>query len=185
MKVGLFFGSFNPVHCGHLAIAQAFLNQASLDELWWIVSPQNPHKSPLELAPFHHRLAMTKIALKNFPKHHISDIEESLPKPSYTIDTLHALEKQFPQNNWVLLMGSDSWNRLPTWKKGDCIENEYSIFVYPRTGDFEIRPGRYHLLEGTFHDISSTQIRNEIQHEEYTDAIDTLVLRYIQENKLY
>ena len=185
MRIGLFFGSFNPIHYGHLAIAQAFLRQASLDELWWIISPQNPHKSPLELAPFHHRLAMTKIALKNFPKHHISDFEESLPKPSYTIDTLHALEKQFPQNNWVLLMGADSWNRLPTWKKGDCIENEYPIFIYPRTGNLEIRPGRHHLLEGTFHDISSTQIRNKIQREEYTDAMDITVLRYIQEHKLY
>ena len=185
MKIGLFFGSFNPVHCGHLAIAQAFLTQARLDQLWWIISPQNPHKSPIELAPFSHRLAMMKIALSHQPDQIISDVEEAMPKPSYTIDTLAFLEKQFPQNHWVLLMGSDSWNRLPTWKKGDEIENKYSIFVYPRTGEHEIRTGSYHLLAGTFHDVSSSHVRKEIQNQENSDCIDPMVLQYIQDHQLY
>lgn len=185
MTVGLFFGSFNPVHCGHLAIAQAFLTQARLDQLWWIISPQNPHKSPLELAPFHHRLAMIKIALKKIPEHHISDVEETLPKPSYTINTLHFLEKQFPQNHWVLLMGSDSWNRLPTWKQGNVIEDKYSIFVYPRVGELEMRKGKCQLLQGVFHAISSTLIRNEIQNQKKTTYLDPKVLQYIQDHQLY
>jgi len=185
VKIGLFFGSFNPVHNGHLAIAKAFLSQAGLDQLWWIVSPQNPHKSPNELAPFHHRLAMTKIALSHCLEYHISDIEETLPKPSYTIDTLNHLNKKFPQNNWILLMGADSWNHLPTWKKGDFIENNYPIFIYPRTENLELRKGNFHLLEGFFHDISSTEIRNAIQSKTFIDSLNPVVLRYIQEHQLY
>lgn len=185
MKIGLFFGSFNPIHHGHLSIARAFQNQAHLDQLWWIVSPQNPHKSFIELAPFSHRLEMIKIALSHQPDQIISDVEETMPKPSYTIDTLTFLENQFPQNHWVLLMGSDSWNRLPTWKKGDVIEDKYSIFVYPRVEELEMRKGKCHLLEGTFHDISSTLIRNEIQNQKKTTYLDTKVLQYIQDHQLY
>ena len=185
MKIGLFFGSFNPIHHGHLLIAQAFQKQARLDQLWWIVSPQNPHKSPLELASFSHRLAMAKIALSHYPEYYISDIEETLPKPSYTIDTLTFLEKQFPHHHWILLMGTDSWNSLPSWKQGNIIEDKYPVFVYPRNGELEMRKGRCHLLKGTFHDISSTLIRNELHDQKKTNYLDPKVWEYIQEHQLY
>jgi nicotinate-nucleotide adenylyltransferase len=184
-RVGLFFGSFNPVHQGHLAIAKAFKTQAKLDALWWVLSPQNPHKSISELAPFEHRRKMLALVIHE-DADWICDIEAHLPLPSFTINTLEALSAEFPNKEWVLLLGEDSWNNLPTWKQGDVIENNYPIFVYPRQELNTIRQGKMTMISGSFHSISSTEIRNCIRTKNPSHcAILPEVADYIITNQLY
>jgi len=184
-RIGLYFGSFNPVHTAHIQMAQTFLDAAQLDEIWWVLSPQNPHKSPLILAPFHHRCNMLKLALKELP-FSVCEIENQLPFPSYTIHTLHTLNMQFPDVAFILLMGEDSWNALPTWKQGDEIERDFEIFVYKRFENTSLRMGRYHLLNAPLLDMSSTKIREGIQQRDLQIAgLLPVVKQYIEENKLY
>ncbi len=187
MTIGLFFGSFNPVHIGHLQLAKAFFEQTQMDELWWILSLQNPHKNPMDLAPFEHRMHMLRDAVQE-PHFTVSDFESHLPSPSYTIDTLSALKEKYPSYHWKILMGQDSWNALPTWKCGDAIENQFEIWVYGRPESLEWRNGSHHVLACTPMPISSTSIRNQIQSGvDPTTVSDVLpiTLSYIKENQLY
>lgn len=187
MVIGLFFGSFNPLHKGHLKLADTFYNQTQMDELWWMVSPQNPHKSPLELAPFEHRLHMLRDAIQT-AHYVVSDFEAYLPTPSFTIDTLTALCNQFPVHQWKILMGQDSWNALPTWKSGSDIENQFDIWVYGRPGATEWRSGKYHPLHFEPLPISSTGIRAQIQSKvplEKMDDILPITQTYIKQHQLY
>jgi nicotinate-nucleotide adenylyltransferase len=187
MTIGLFFGSFNPVHLGHLQLAKAFFDQTIMDELWWMISPQNPHKNPVDLAPFEHRMHMLRDAVQ-YPHFTVSDFESHLPTPSYTIDTLSALKTKFPNYQWKILMGQDSWNALPTWKCGDTIENQFEIWVYGRPESKEWRNGNHHVLTHTPLPISSTKIRNQIQSGVSTATISEILpitQSYIRENQLY
>jgi cytidyltransferase-like protein len=118
MMIGLFFGSFNPIHQGHLMVLRYWLNETPLHQIWLIVSPQNPHKSPEDLAPAQDRLVMTQLAIQSESRLHASDIEFFLPRPSYTIDTLRHLQTQYPTYEWCLLLGADTFATLPTWKEG-------------------------------------------------------------------
>lgn len=161
MTVGLFFGSFNPLHRGHLQLAEAFYEAANVDEIWWMLSPQNPHKSPEILAPFKDRWNMLRDALDK-PYFIPSDFESHLPTPSYTINTLHALKENFPSHNWKILMGQDSWNNLPTWKNGKSIETHFDIWVYTRPNESPFRSGKYTALDLTPWDISSSDIRHRL-----------------------
>ena len=131
-KVGLFFGSFNPIHVGHLILANHVVNHSDLDEIWFVVSPQNPHKKKASLLPEHHRLAIVKEAIDDNPNFRASDIEFKLSKPSYTVDTLAYLKELHPTHQFALIMGEDNLRSFHKWKNYEVILEQYFIIVYPR-----------------------------------------------------
>lgn len=133
-RVGLFFGSFNPVHIGHLVIANYMANFTKLEEVWFVVSPQNPFKEKKSLGNMYDRLEMVNLALENSDKLRASDIEFHLPQPSYTIDTLTHLSERYPNHEFVLIMGEDNLAGLHKWKNADILLRDYKIAVYPRPG---------------------------------------------------
>lgn len=131
-KIGLYFGTFNPIHIGHLIIANHLAEYTDLDQVWFIVSPQNPHKKRDTLLEDYHRLAMVKIAVEDNAKLSASDIEFNLPKPSYTSNTLAYLLEKYPDKKFALIMGEDNLRTLHKWKNYEHILSEHDIFVYPR-----------------------------------------------------
>lgn len=132
MKIGLYFGTFNPIHVGHLVIANYMADFTNLDQVWLIVSPHNPLKEKSTLLTDLHRLALVKIAIDDNPKLRASDIEFSLPKPSYTATTLAYLKEKYPQHNFALIMGEDNLRTLHKWYNHDVILKNHTIYVYPR-----------------------------------------------------
>jgi nicotinate-nucleotide adenylyltransferase len=136
-NVGLFFGSFNPVHTGHMILANFMATQTELDEVWLVVSPQNPFKNQKTLARDHDRAHLVHLAIGNTPKLRLSKVEFDLPKPSYTIDTLAVLRDSYPRYRFSLIMGSDNLVSLPKWKNADIILRDYRIDVYRRPGSTE------------------------------------------------
>jgi nicotinate-nucleotide adenylyltransferase len=132
LKTGLFFGSFNPIHIGHLIIGSHMVNFTDLKQLWFVVSPQNPLKAKNELLNDFQRLEMVRLGIGDDKQLHVSDIEFELEKPSYTINTLLRLEEKYPEREWVLIMGSDTVNTLPKWKNYEQLVNNYEIYIYPR-----------------------------------------------------
>ena len=132
MKIGLFFGTFNPVHTGHLIIAEYFVEQTDLKEVWFVISPQNPLKDKSKLLADHHRLALLKIAVEDNPKFKVTDIEYKMSKPSFTIKTLAYLSEKHPDRKFVLLMGSDNLLTFHKWMNYEQILKYYEIYVYPR-----------------------------------------------------
>lgn len=134
LKVGLYFGSYNPIHIGHLAIANYMVEYTDLDQLWFVVSPQNPFKKKENLLADYHRLEMVERAIENDDRFRASNIEFNMPKPSYTIDTLAWLQERFPNYSFSILMGSDNLESFPKWKNYEMIVENYGIIVYPRPG---------------------------------------------------
>ena len=133
-KIGLFFGSFNPIHIGHLIIANYMANYTELDKVWLVVSPQNPFKKYGDLVNTYDRLEMAKLATDNSDSIKVSDVELKLPQPSYTIDTLTYLKEKYPQHEFAIIMGSDNLASLHKWKNYKLILRDYRVFVYPRPG---------------------------------------------------
>lgn len=163
-KVGLFFGSFNPVHIGHMVIANYFVEYADLEEVWFIVSPQNPFKKKSTLLQEYHRLELLRLAIDDDPRLRVSDIEFSMPKPSYTVDTLAYLGEKY-DHEFILIMGSDQLKNLHRWKNIDVIHEFYRIFVYPRPG-FEkdaIDQPNVKVFDVPLMEISSSFIRKAIK----------------------
>lgn len=166
MKTGLFFGSFNPVHIGHMIIADYMATRTELAEVWLVVSPQNPFKKPGSLAPDYDRLHLVQLATENHPHLQASDVEFSLPKPSYTIDTLTVLRDRYPERDFALIMGGDNLTTLPKWKNADILLREYDIHVYNRPGH---PPGeladhpRVTFHEAPLMHLSATWIRQAIR----------------------
>jgi len=161
-RIGLYFGSFNPVHNGHLAIAEYMLKYAPIDELWFVLSPQNPLKNPEELWSNEKRFELLKTAITGHSKMSISTIEWDMPKPSYTIDTLKKLSKIFPNVEFSILMGADNLEHIERWKSFEEILNHYKIFVYPRPNAVEnqhFQHSNITVFDAPLMDISSTQIR--------------------------
>ena len=132
MKIGLYFGTFNPIHVGHLVIANYMADYTDLDQVWLVVSPQNPLKEKSTLLTDYHRLALVKIAIDDNPKLRASDIEFHLPKPSYTATTLAYLKEKYPKNEFALIMGEDNLRTLHKWQNHDNILKNHKIYVYPR-----------------------------------------------------
>src|SRR5258705_12497974 len=130
MKIGLFFGSFNPIHVGHLIIANHILNETAIQKLWLIVSPQNPLKKEGSLLKAYDRLHLVKIATENDQRIKVSDFEFNLPKPSYTINTLTYLKEKYPGNTFSIIMGSDSFQNLHNWKNFEVLIKNYQILIY-------------------------------------------------------
>mgnify|MGYP003405501765 CR=1 FL=1 len=135
MKIGLFFGSFNPIHTGHLIIANYMANHTNLDRVWFVVSPHNPLKEKRDLINVYDRLEMAKLATEHTSNIEVCDIELQLSQPSYTINTLTYLREKYPQHQFALIMGSDNLNSLRKWKNYELILRDYAIYVYPRPDD--------------------------------------------------
>ena len=174
MKVGIYGGSFNPIHNGHIALAEAFLRQAELDEVWFMVSPQNPLKANARLLDDEIRFKMVQKVLKHKRNLIACDYEFHLPKPSYTWDTLQRLSNDFPQHQFTLLIGSDNWTAFDRWYHHEDILQNYKIVIYPRLGD-EIGknelPDSVSLLNAEFINISSTEIRERIANGKSIDHL--------------
>ncbi len=165
MKIGLYFGSFNPVHNGHLIIASHALNETDLQQIWLVVSPQNPLKPANSLLNEYNRLYMVNIALDGETKIKSSTIEFNLPKPSYTVDTLAYLEEKYPQHTFSIIMGSDSFRNLSKWKNPEIILRKCHLYIYIRPG-FEMTETSetgITILNAPLLDISSTRIRSLIK----------------------
>ena len=165
MNIGLYFGSFNPIHIGHLIIANHVVSNTNLKQLWFVVSPQNPSKPSSVLLNEYHRLHLVKKAIEDNNKFKASDIEFKLPKPSYTIDTLTHLKEKYPIHNFTVIMGSDSFTNLKNWKNYQLILRDYDIVIYKRPG-FEIDNNlndRITILNAPLLEISATAIRENIK----------------------
>lgn len=163
MEIGLYFGSFNPIHTGHLIIANHVRQQAGLSQVWMVVSPQNPLKPSAGLLNEFHRLALVQLAIDDEPGLKASDIEFRLPRPSYTADTLAYLPEKYPQHQFSIIMGSDSFQNLPKWKNPDYILKHHKVYVYKRPG-FEITPAENVIvLNAPLLEISATHIRELIR----------------------
>ncbi|MDR1593740.1 MAG: nicotinate-nucleotide adenylyltransferase [Prevotellaceae bacterium] len=190
-NVVIFSGSFNPIHIGHLAIANYVVEFTGANEFLFVVSPHNPFKSKSELAGFHHRLNMVKIAFEGLDLPiAVSDIENTLPQPSYTINTLNALSEKYPGKNWSLLIGADNLVNFHLWKDSAKIIEQHRLLVYPRAG-FDYNDEFYEKnnavkLNAPIMEISSTFIRNNISKGHNLKALlPNGVYEYIHEHGLY
>lgn len=189
-KIGLFFGSFNPVHVGHMIIANFMATQTDLDEVWLVVSPQNPLKTNTSLAKDYDRLHLVQLAIGDNPKLRASNIEFNLPKPSYTIDTLTYLKEKFPSGKeFVLIMGGDNLATLHKWKNYELLLEEYKIYLYKRpkvnAGEFENHPS-VKVFEAPLLDISATYIRNCIASGKSVQyLVPEPVFNYLEVGTLY
>jgi nicotinate-nucleotide adenylyltransferase len=166
MKIGLYFGSFNPVHIGHLIIANHIINNTDLKKIWFVISPQNPLKLSKTLLNEYQRLHLVRLAIEDDNNLKASDIEFTLPRPSYTIDTLTYLREKYPQHQFAIIMGSDSFQNIYKWKNYQQLIDNNKIIIFKRPG-FEIKktyPSLIILDNAPLLDISSTTIRNLINN---------------------
>lgn len=189
MRIGLFFGSFNPIHNGHLAIAATMVEKGGLDKLCFVVSPHNPLKDKGILLDDQLRFEMVKLAISNNSRYEASDVEFHLTKPSFTINTLDYLKTQYPDDEFILIMGSDNYIHLDKWKDYNRLLCEYRFFVYPRPG-FDAKglgfEGNITLIEAPLMDISSTSIRKAlVMGEEVDSYLPSSVYTFIKEHRLY
>jgi nicotinate-nucleotide adenylyltransferase len=167
MKIGLYFGSFNPVHIGHLIIANHAVNETELNQVWFVVSPQNPFKQSASLLNEYHRLHLIKSAIDGQNNLRASNVEFNLPRPSYTVDSLAYLKEKYPEHEFSILMGSDGFQTLNKWKNADVIIKNHKLFIYKRPG-FEIikiSGANVHILDAPMLEISSTHIRELIKNK--------------------
>lgn len=168
MKVGLFFGTYNPIHVGHLVIANHMAEHTDLDRVWMVVTPQSPFKKKQSMLANNHRLELVYLATKDYPKLQHSDIEFGLPQPNYTIDTIVYLEEKYPELEFALIMGEDNLNSLPKWKNHQILLERYPIYVYPRkvisTPSHPLENvGRITRVDAPLMELSSTFIRSSIK----------------------
>lgn len=165
MKIGLYFGSFNPVHMGHLIIASHAVNETDLNQVWFVVSPQNPFKQSSTLLNEYHRLHLVKSSIDGENNLRASSVEFNLPKPSYTVDTLAYLKEKHPEHEFAILMGSDGFQNLHKWKNYELIVKEHPIYIYKRPGFdvAETHGARVQVLDAPLLEISSTHIRELIK----------------------
>lgn len=190
MKIGLYFGSFNPIHVGHAIIAQHMLNFTDLSKIWFVISPHNPLKDKASLAKDHDRLHLVRLAIEDNPKFHASDIEFKLPQPSYTVDTLARLKEKYPQHEFSLIMGADNLMSFTKWKNYEYILKHYTIYVYKRP-QFELLSPllphqNIHILDTALLDISSTWIRELIRTGKSIEyLVSNPVFQYLSTSHLY
>lgn len=189
MKTGLFFGSFNPIHTGHLIIANYLANYTSLDEVWLVVSPHNPLKEKSGLGNMYDRLEMARLATEQTEYLRVSDIEFSLPQPSYTVDTLAFLEEKYPDKKFVLIMGADNLVSLKKWKNYEVLLKNYQIYVYPRPGanteEWKDHPA-ITFTDTPLMEISSTFIRRSIKESKNVQFfLPDQVIAFIESKGMY
>ncbi len=189
-QTGLFFGSFNPVHTGHLILANYFTEHAGLDEIWFVLTPQNPLKKRKTLLADYHRLYLLRLAVEPYEKFKVSTVEFDLPKPNYTIITLAHLKDFYPEKEFVLLMGEDALVSLPKWKNHDQILKGYKIFVYPRRyavdTDLKKHKSVRYFEHAPLVEISASQIRRDISEgKNVRPMLPEAVYNYIMEMNFY
>ncbi|OCX50863.1 nicotinic acid mononucleotide adenylyltransferase [Mucilaginibacter sp. PPCGB 2223] len=189
MKIGLLFGSFNPIHIGHLIIANYMANHTDLDKVWLVVSPQNPLKKYGDLINTYDRLEMARLATDHADNLEVSDVELKLPQPSYTIDTLTHLKEKYPQHEFAIIMGSDNLVTLHKWKNYKILLRDYQIYVYPRPGyentDLATHPS-VHITMTPLMELSATFIRKSIAEKKSVQFfVPDPVLKFIESKGLY
>lgn len=186
-KVAVFGGSFDPIHNGHLALAGEVLSRGLAGEVWFMVTPQNPHKQGCALSDEQLRLQMVQLAVKDKPGMVACDFEFSLPRPSYTLNTLTALSAAHPEKEFSLLIGADNWEKFDRWYKGDEILARHDIIVYPRGDESEPQlPQGVLWLPARLHDVSSTMVRAAVSGgERITELVPHAVAAFINEKKMY
>jgi nicotinate-nucleotide adenylyltransferase len=189
MLTGLFFGSFNPIHIGHLALANYMTEYANVDEVWFIVSPQNPLKQRAQLLHDYQRLHLVRLALRDFAKFKVSDIEFKMPKPSFTVDTLAYLDEKFPARQFALIMGEDNLETFTKWKNFELLLSQRKILLYPRPG---CKPTPFHehcnvkIIDAPLMEISSGFIRQAIkERKDVRFFLPEKVWDYIEEMNFY
>ena len=189
MITGLYFGSFNPIHIGHMAIANFMIEFSELDQLWFVVSPQNPLKEKKSLLKDYHRLEMVRLAVEEDDRFRASDIEFRLPTPSYTIDTLAYLEEKHPGMEFQLVMGADGLRTFHKWKHAELITQKYHRLIYPRPGaDLEAQSGLHNatLVNAPLMEISSSFIRNAIRNgKDMRHLVPAKSYQYMREMHFY
>ncbi|MCF6214330.1 MAG: nicotinate-nucleotide adenylyltransferase [Flavobacteriaceae bacterium] len=191
MNIGLYFGTFNPIHVGHLIIANHMAEYTDLEQVWLVVSPQNPFKQKSTLLADYHRYQLVQIATEDFSKLKPSKIEFELTKPSYTVNTLAYLSEKFPQHNFSLIMGGDNLNTFHKWKNYEFILENHHLYVYPRLTEtlkkekFKNHSHVHHVMAPVI-EISATQIRKGInQNKEVKPLLPCKVWQYIDEMNFY
>ncbi len=189
MATGLYFGSFNPIHIGHLAIANYLVEFGDLNELWFVISPHNPLKEKMSLLPDYQRFEIVNRAIQDYSRFKASNIEFSLPKPSYTTDTLAYLNEKFPNKEFVLIMGEDNLQSLNKWKNYELLLEKQKILVYPRPGTIK---GKFHdhpnvqIINAPYMEISSSFIRNAINNgKDIRYFLPEKAWKYIEEMNFY
>ena len=191
MKIGLFFGTYNPIHVGHLIIANHLAEHSDLDQIWLVVTPQSPHKKKQSLLDDHQRLELVFRATKDFPKLAPSAIEFNLPQPNYTVHTLAYLEEKHPEHQFALIMGEDNLRSLPKWKNADVIMGNYPIYVYPRklktaSDSVSYSSETVTHIHAPIMEISSTFIRQQIKDgKNIKPLLPLAVWDYIDEMNFY
>ncbi|MBO7259811.1 MAG: nicotinate-nucleotide adenylyltransferase [Paludibacteraceae bacterium] len=187
MRIGLFAGSFNPVHKGHVLLADYLCKQQGLDEVWMVLSPHNPMKRAEGLADDQHRLNMLKLMLEDLPDIKVSDVELHLPRPSYTYRTLQHLSQLYPQHTFVLIIGEDNMLCFDKWKNYQWILEHYEILVYPRGSErHECTYVNMRRVDAPLFPISSTQIRQNLKDNiDVTEWLNPKVCEYIKQYELY
>jgi len=190
LKIGLYFGSYNPIHIGHLAIANYLVEYTEIDQLWFVISPQNPFKKKSNLLDDYQRLEMAHRAVEGDNRLRVSNIEFGMPKPSYTIDTLTYLKEQYPKYDFKILMGSDNLESFHKWKNYESIVKNYGVIVYPRPG-FDKSKVKLHknisLAENVpLMEISSSFIRNAIHEDkDVRHFLPAKTWEYLEEMNFY
>lgn len=201
MKIGLYFGTFNPIHIGHLIIANHFAEYSGLNQIWMVVTPHNPLKKKDTLLDDYQRLQLVFLATEDYPKIKPSDIEFKLSQPNYTVNTLAHLQEKFPQHDFSLIMGEDNLKSLQKWKNHEVILKNHEIYVYPRISselDTSLKGGlakqnstyknnpKIHIIDAPIVEISSTFIRENIKNKKNVrPLLPSKVWEYIDHNNLY
>lgn len=191
MNIGLYFGSFNPIHIGHLIIANQLVENSDLDQIWFVVTPHNPFKKKSSLLDNFQRLEMVHLATKDYDKLKESNIEFNLPQPNYTINTLTHLQEKYPKHQFSLIMGEDNLKSFHKWKNYDVILENHNIYVYPRISNGTVDNKftdhkKIHKVEAPIIEISSTLIRNAIKEgKNIKPLLPENVWKYLDEMNFY
>lgn len=193
MKIGLYFGSFNPIHIGHLIIANYMVEFTDLDQVWLVVTPHNPHKNKASLLDDYQRLHLVHLATEDYPKLKPSDVEFKLTQPNYTINTLVHLQEKYPTNEFSLIMGEDNLNSFHKWKNYEVILQNHEIYVYPRVNQNKenidkalLNNPKIHTVNAPIVEISSTFIRESIKNQkDITPMLPSKVAEYIDKSGFF
>lgn len=191
MNIGLYFGTFDPIHFGHINIANFLIDNDLVEKVWFVVTPENPEKSSNSLTNFTHRYEMVKIQVKDNNNLLASDIELNLKRPNYTIDSLRYISKAYPDNSFSLIIGEDNFVNFKKWKAYKEIMNYYKIYVYPRKTRLKtdmklVMSNNIEMIKAPLIDLTSTNIRNNINHKDFAkEYISDSIYKYITTNNLY